>query len=557
MTSAIAPSRARTHAIFWVVTAMYLICGTLLGMHYGYLQGDALSRVAAARSVFFSRDPHLAAIGFIFTPLTTLAQLPLTLLSPWASALTRWGLTGLVSAPFMAGAVVQIYKIAFDRGCAVGTTIVVTALFALNPMIVFYGANGMSEALFLLCLCWAVRRLIRWTSTDDVHDLVATGIGLGLAYLTRYDALAAAAAIAPTVFVITALRHGYGQWRSRVRAALLDAVLITAPVLLAFGVWAATSWLITGEAFQQFSSAYGNTAILAQSGGGSTGGRAALTLTIGDVLALGPALLILVPIGVLLAWRRRDLDTLAALVGFGSVLAFAGYGYLQGLTFAFLRFYICAIPLLAVVTLHLSAPRGIRGIRRPGRDAVVRQQKPASRSATPLATVGAMLMAISLGITGIAMLNPTVSPQEFALRSIIAPDAMDTSPQRAGELRNIATFSTERRLAEYLDALALPRGSVLMDTVYGFAIFVATERPDTFVIPSDTDYTAILNQPAQHGIRYILSVPGKGRGESDAINRRYPTMYETGSSIATLELEIPSDGDGTPVWRLYRVLSTS
>ena len=42
--------------------------------------GDALSRVQAAESVLFSRDPHLAAIGFIFTPLTAMVQIPAILL---------------------------------------------------------------------------------------------------------------------------------------------------------------------------------------------------------------------------------------------------------------------------------------------------------------------------------------------------------------------------------------------------------------------------------------------------------------------------------------------
>ena len=40
---------------------------------------------------------------------------------------------------------------------------------------------------------------------------------------------------------------------------------------------------------------------------------------------------------------------------------------------------------------------------------------------------------------------------------------------------------------------------------------------------------------------------------SDALNQRYPTLYETGADVATLELEIPNDGDSQPDWRLYRV----
>ena len=94
---------------------------------------------------------------------------------------------------------------------------------------------------------------------------------------------------------------------------------------------------------------------------------------------------------------------------------------------------------------------------------------------------------------------------------------------------------------------------MITDTVYGFAIVAASDRPKTFVVPSDPDFTALLNDPAGGGIEYLLAVPPTGRGLSDALNVRYPTLYETGAEIATLELEIPNNGDSQPTWRLYRV----
>ena len=71
-------------------------------------------------------------------------------------------------------------------------------------MIVFYGSNGMSEAPFIFFMAWAVRRLILWMVDDDVHHLIiAGGIAMGLAYLTRYDALALIAAAGALVAVTT------------------------------------------------------------------------------------------------------------------------------------------------------------------------------------------------------------------------------------------------------------------------------------------------------------------------------------------------------------------
>jgi hypothetical protein len=80
-------------------------------------------------------------------------------------------------------------------------------------------------------------------------------------------------------------------------------------------------------------------------------------------------------------------------------------------------------------------------------------------------------------------------------------------------------------------------------SVYGFAVIAASRHPKTFVVPSDPDFTELLNSPTENGIKYRLVVPPTGRGKSDVLNMRYPTLYDTGAEIATLELEIPNDGD--------------
>ena len=150
------------------------------------------------------------------------------------------------------------------------------------------------------------------------------------------------------------------------------------------------------------------------------------------------------------------------------------------------------------------------------------------------------------------MSQPTYAPQEYPVPAIVTPGMVDaqTRLQAAQQAR---TFATERELAAYLDSLGLPDGAVLTDTVYGFAVVVASDHPQQFVIPSDSDFVTILNDPAGHHVQYLLTVPNTGRGTSDAINRRYPTIYDNGAQISTLALEIPSSGTGQPTYRLYRV----
>lgn len=540
--------------LFAALSAAYLAVGAVLAVRFGWLMGDALSRTYAAQAVLHSRDPHVSAIGFVFTPLTALLQLPLVAFAEVVPAITRWNLSAVVvSALFMAGAVVQIRGICRDRGLGRVQTAALTAVFAINPMIVLYAANGMSEAIFLFFLVWTVRRLVRWISTDDVHDLLLAGIALAFAYLTRYDAVAAVAAAAGLVFGVTLLRRGWAHRGTTVRRAVLDAVLVAGPGLIAFLVWAATSWLITGQAFAQFSSTYGNAAILEQSGGpsGDPLGNTAYVLT--AVLALGPAIPLLVPSVAGLSWRRRDAEFLVGPALFGSVLAFQAITYVAGSTFGFLRFFVAAIPLATVACAQVLSARGAVPTRRPGAFARDRVGPASPRDRTRfrrLVAAGTVALSVaSLPVTTAVLLQPSLSPQQYAVGHLLDRDPPDEAE------RIIASFSTERALADYLDARDLPDGSVLTDTVFGFAVVVASQRPRQFVVPSDEDFTTVLNDPAEAGVQLMLTVPNTGRGESDALNRRYPTVWENGSEVGRLEVEVPNDGADQPTWRVYRVLS--
>ena len=161
--------------IFLATWIPYLVIGVYLVSEVHLFFGDALSRVQSAQSVLFSRTPHLAAIGFIFTPLTAIVQLPLTALTPWFPEMTTQALSAVImSSAFMAGSVVQASGIARDQGLRPLVAGTFTIFYAINPMIVLYAANGMSEAPYLFFLAWATRRLIRWVSSDDVHELVVS-----------------------------------------------------------------------------------------------------------------------------------------------------------------------------------------------------------------------------------------------------------------------------------------------------------------------------------------------------------------------------------------------
>lgn len=546
--------------VFVTTSVLYASVGYWLQVRHGFILGDALSRVSAAQTVLFSRDPHLAAIGFIFTPLTAMLQIPAIAFSPlWPDMAERAFSGTLMSAAFMAGAAVQILGMGTDRGLPRVYATTITVVFALNPMIVFYGANGMSEAPFVFFMSWAVRRLILWMVDDDVHHLVtAGGIAMGLAYLTRYDAVACIAAAGLLVGVTT---YSRARRPPRFRRALLDLLMVSGPGSAAFLGWAILSWLITGEAFAQFTSQYGNAAIIEQSGQTLPSVGSGLAFAAACILLLAPSLIPIVLWAGITRLRTSNWQVLLpAFAIYGSALAFQAVSYASGATFPFLRFYIIAVPLSACVAM-LAVPDGVLlPAKRPGRYAPVAavtstHQRLTSRRSWPRYAVVATTLAVGLPVTALGMSLPQYAPQEYALRSVLALDPNDVSERVKLEHRIAASFATERRIAEYLDNLHLPDSSVITDTVFGFAILAASDRPKTFVVPSDPDFTALLNAPSDNGIRYLLAVPPAGRGIADALNKRYPTLYDTGAEVATLELEIPNDGDSQPIWRLYRVYS--
>jgi len=543
----------RLKTVAWIASfAVYVAVGYWLQVRHGFILGDALSRVSAAQSVLFSRSPHLAAIGFIFTPLTAMVQIPVIAASPLFPALAGRAFAGsIMSAAFMAGAVVQILSMGTDRGLPRRYVVTIAVLFAVNPMVIFYGSNGMSEAPFIFFISWAVRRLIMWMVDDDVHHLViAGGIAMGLAYLTRYDAVACVAAAGFVVGLTTYLR---ARRAPRFRRALLDLMLVSAPGFMAFIGWAAASWLITGEAFAQFTSQYGNAAILKQSGAVHAGPISGLVFAATCTLLLAPTL---IPLGVwagFIRWGRANWTMLIPPVAvYGAALAFQVLTFAAGSTFPFLRFYIIAIPFAACLAM-LAVPDGaFAKPKRRGRHAPAPSSLPSTRTRSGYAAA-ALALAVGVPVAGWGMSLPHYAPQEYALAAVLNPAPDSVSPRKAVEHRIARTFSTERAIAAYLDNLDLPHSSVITDTVYGFAIVAASRHPRTFVVPSDPDFVRLLNNPAANGVKYLLAVPPTGRGVSDALNQRYPTLYDTGADVATLELEIPNDGDGQPNWRLYRV----
>lgn len=518
---------SRREALLWalVLIGAYVAFGWWMASSANLYVGDAVSRVASATFAIDSRDPHLSAIGFIFPPLITLLEVPLvSLRGVWGALVTESMAGAIVSAVFMAGAAIEVTRIVRAQTGRRGLSRLAGLAFALNPLIVFYAANGMSEAAYLYLVLRGCRSLMGWIRTDDVGGLVAGGGAFGLAYLVRYEAVVVAAGAAAVVIGVNLLRRRQAPRRALVNQIVIDVMTMLLPVILVFAGWTIASWLLTGEPFAQFTSAYGNSTIIAQESGGATppAGIGKFVHPLITTLLLCPFL----PFAV--AWagrtmrRRSDLPLVGLAIPAGMGLAFSIYSTASGSTFEFLRYFILAVPLGIIAGSLLHRRAGV--------------------------VLCVLSLTIPLATTWAVMQDPGRGVQEHYLGAALFPSTASDD-----ERRMLRQFDNERRIAAALDRLHLPEGSVLVDALFGFPVVLASENPKQFVITTDRDFAQALDRPAESGVRYLLTVPDKERGKSDAVNRRYPGIYETGARVGALVLQADSDGPD-PSLRLYRVL---
>jgi hypothetical protein len=532
-----------------VFFGLYTAIGYVLVMHYNSVVGDAISRVANGSFVFRSADPHLAAVGFVWNPLPSILSIPILMLSHlWAPLLTHAFAGNILSAAFMALCVAVTNGLLAEMGLRRRLfRLALSCAFGLTPMIVYYGANGMSEAYLLLTQLIAARALLVWARDRNWRALVVAGVALGIGYFARYEALVSAAGAVAFVAFVT-FRSASGPVRERVRIAFTDVWLIGAPAGFAFVVWAGVSWIIGGQPFAQYTSNYGNSTQVIQQGI-NTGSYLPFslhhfTITGLQVFALEPVFVVFCLWAVVSLLRRRSDSLLVPFAVFAPVLLFQAYASISGGTFGWWRFYIDAIPMSTILLgLAVLDVQRARGFTARGRRFGFERQ----RWLRPLA-IGAVVVALTAPFVAeaVGVQDVWIASEENPQFELIAHPQTPT----AREYHN--RFVHERQIAAYLDAKHLPRESILVDAANGFPILIASKHPKDFQITTDRTFKGVLDGVGSNRIQYVLDVPNDARFAADAVNVKWSTFYQNGSGIATLEKEWVSDSD-QPSWRLYRV----
>ncbi|MFC7673604.1 hypothetical protein ACFQWH_11015 [Mycolicibacterium sp. GCM10028919] len=527
-------------ALFLGLSALYFTIGTVLVLRYNMFDPDATSRVANAGYVVFSRQPHLSAIGFVWNPLPSMVEIPVLQFSRWWPELKTHGLASVVqSALFMAAAALMVRRMALDRAVGAAWRWLAVTCFALQPMIVVYGASGMSEAAETFFLLWCIRHLMQWIRHDRVGDLAWAGIALGLGYLARYEVVPAAVGAAALVAVIAFRR---ARSSARIDSTILCVVIVMFPLTCAFTIWAVTGWVVSGELFATLSSQYGNGSQVA--GAAERGGPLAQAasddwVVIGArLLGMQPFLGVAVAGAVVVAALRRNVAVLVPIATMGPVLAFAAWSQYSSTTFGWFRFYLLAIPLVVCIALACWTPHDDEPARWRAGDLV-------SRAGAAL-LVASLL--IGIPVTVRAMSDERIGNQQlqFGLKSLADPQRYPPTEQWFRRL-----MVNDRSLADYFDRRHLPEGAVLMDTFNTWGIWLSSNNPKQFVITSDYDFNPVMNRPWDFGVRYIVS-SNPVISDADALNVRYPSLWNDGAGLGTLVHSVYG-ATGDERFRVYRI----
>lgn len=224
---------------WWMALAAFLqytVVGAWLLKVQGYLLLDGASRTLTAQTVVLSRDPHIAAMGFYWPPLPMFIRVPFVLvLFPFGQSL----MAGAVSTAFISALVIPVLA-AIGRALDLSTarSAVLIGLYAMNPVVMFYAANGMSEACFYLFLALSYLGYLRFEKSRSTSDLRLLSVGLALGVMSRIEFIP----ITMAFIVACALLTPRNRWK-RV------SFLVGLPPLYVFVLWTWASQLIAKDAF--------------------------------------------------------------------------------------------------------------------------------------------------------------------------------------------------------------------------------------------------------------------------------------------------------------------
>jgi 4-amino-4-deoxy-L-arabinose transferase-like glycosyltransferase len=479
----------------WIVAALAYVQYTLVSLWLLYVRhysiGDALSRTATAKIMVLSRDPHLGSMGYYWLPLPTLARIPFVLLlQPFGRAELAGPLT---SSFFAVATVVVLAGIGRRLGLSVGVTAAAVGIFAMNPLTIYIAANGMSETTLGFFLALSMYGFLRWRHDGTTVSLCITGLALGGAMASRFEALVITPAIC--CFIMIAAERG---------RRLQSAFVAVLPPAIVFALWSLASYLIMGDwlfwktLVDELITTPIDAAWLPKD-------RSLVRLALhGGYLVLGLAPAVALVIAGVFRFPRRW-RTSIAVVGMilllPAVVTWQGY---QGTSWDEPRFYMLT-PMMATV--------GVLWLIRSARGHVAW-----SRGFT---IVGVGMLGLS-GVTGTLLLSnlklTAVGGESVFFGALLGRSEAETSITPAeGQIGYLGTVPLFKLLERDLEPSFDAGKTVALDSIVAVPVLVSS-HPRNYIIPEDREFEQIVADPIGR-VDFILRINARATGYGDLLEK--------------------------------------
>ena len=491
-------------ALFFAV--VYGVVGYFMLTDGRIVNFDSLHRLNEAYMAWWNSPPKLAAISLAAAPLGAIAYMPLALIKPLATSLTAIPVLTALAAGMLMAMVNSIL-----RRCEVPGVfrILMLLLFGLNPMFVFYAANGEATVLGMVLAAVALLAVISWQLTDETRHLVAGGLAIGLAIMVDYGYALWAVGLAVAVMSIGSSNQ---DTEDRRRSSL---ILFLTPIVYSLLVWILLNAIILKSPFGWLTAQSGLIQV------NTTGVPQAVTTS--PLNALGD--LFNVVLGV-------------APLGFATVilLVLAGILVRDGLSWGFLVLILFAIAvpfsrtLVAdqadLMTLSVGLPLALLALAGA---AYVYAAEPAWRAGVGIIMVIGLVAAIPLGWD--AMKNYEYQDQAQAFtRWVEDQDSQEGTSSVGGYTVGI---DPEISMADYINTkLPQAEDSILVDENFSYGPIITSGRPKLFFDRADKgegDWEDARDSPFGK-VKYMLITISRA---GDQLRKKFPQAVAGGEAGLT------------------------
>lgn len=519
-------------AIFLFIVFIELVGAYFIIYKQRGFMNDALSRTANAFYVLFLRPPKLASIGFIWNPLPSLVQLLIMPFAKYWPGLASMGVAGYITTAVCAGINASLLFGYFKKaGLENGTSLLIVALYALNPFVYYYGLNGMSETIFFTTLIVSVANFALWLDDRATGRLVVIGLLLAVSFLTRYEVFALIAGFGVSLIIAVywtkdrkspfVVKPAKMKWDYFVATA----TMIFLPVMYAILIWMFLNWTIMGDPLHFLNSAYSNES---QSAAALWSGFkdqvsnpfSALRYVLVRTVPFLPPFLVITGERIVTK-RLLKADYLILIMLVGCLVGFHWLMLLLQKSFGWLRFYSFAlITCVAWIPYELG------------------QLGPAMKKTV------IVLLCLSLAL-GAGLVGTYFSDRELAREESFS--LVDEDGNRINMQLEVALKINEK----------YSESTVLIDGFVTSSVILNVKHPENLLNNiSRDDFDIAVENPTGMLVDYVV-VPTVytengyergGAGTLDAINRAYPSLFRYGASWADLVYDIDSQ------YRLYKVV---